>query len=871
MSWLKRKLDVLKKRKDAERRVPTQASLSQVEQLESRLCLGSLNSPDVGDWTPEDPNGTGLEPADVSVNLSQEETTQVEPDHGSSTNDSSNTQTAGTSGSASNTNTSRQTAGVLESGLDGNQTQVQLNGENPDTSSNVTMLPTSAGGGTEGAGDNPQTMGAVNNTGAGSSGEAGPDGGEQAVDGENGNLTSNTLAQQTNTGDFGHSQNVHLPPWWEGMEDPVTIRYDFRDVGEFENYITDEQKAVTLEALEQWSQASGGLIQFVQDTEAADYEIMNIGTGEMEAFYGQTGSGGLLGLGGGAVSRDENGQIVVAGNAWLDISENWDNEIGNGNPEDTVDFFTVVAHETGHVLGFNDSLVITQESDMMRGFYDQERGESSFAKAVQSGTMYTGIVDQVPADATFEMRAMMFPELTAVEVTTLLSRASAATVSEDAIIAVVDRGGTILGVHVEAQVIRDINDPTNMAIAAGFGAVGNGNNVIDTDAERRALAFFAEGAVAKARTAAFFSNGDPTNIDEQSPTGTRAPLTSRLVRFISQTTITQREVEGISSLDAPETLRGPGYVAPIGLGGHFPPEVRHTPPVDLFAIEHTNRDRVPGDPPVAAPVANLGLLANFQSPLINVNPAVFTPMVNPRTVNGNTVNANQDPNTPVGANDVLRFNISANVLDQTMVQGGVAADGLREPLSFGEVSGLDANARSRGIATLPGGIPIFRDTDAPGAQDFGIGDTLIGGIGVFFPGRDGFATYEQGFKPGVEQSEFERTNAPKVLEAEFMALIAIGGSLGAARVGIPLAKTDLFAGQAGLAAIGNIDLPFGRLDLVGISLQVIGPEASRQGVGEVILRGINIGTGPVSGAQIYAPPGAIPGRAVPFGLAGPAA
>ena len=413
-------------------------------------------------------------------------------------------------------------------------------------------------------------------------------------------------------------------------------------------------------------------------------------------------------------------------------------------------------------------------------------------------------------------------------------------------IAVVDRGGTILGVQVEQGVINNIDDPTNAAIAAGYGSAGNGNGIIDTDAERRALAFFAEGAVAEARTAAFFSNGDPTNIDNHSPVGTLAPLTSRLVRFISQTTVTQREVQGISALDAPAELRGPGLVAPIGLGGHFPPEVPHTPPVDLFAIEQTNRDRVPGD--ASATVADPTLLNNLNSSVI----APFTPMVNLRTVGGSLVNPNQDPANPPTPGDTLRFNIAYNNIDPTKV------DALREPLSFGEISGLDPNARSRGIATLPGGIPIFRDTNHDG-----VGETLIGGIGVFFPGRDGFATFEQGFKPGVAQSEYERTNAPKVLEAEFMALAAIGGSLGAAVQGVPKAKTDLFAGTD-IAAIPDIDLPFGRLDLVGITLQVVGPIAGREGVAEVLNRGLALGTGPVSGAQVYAPN--INGREVPFGL-----
>lgn len=854
MSWLKRKLDVLGHRKDAERRMPRQASLSQVEQLEARLCLGSLNSPDMGNWTPEDPNEAILDSSQVAMDLSIEETTQIEPDPGTDSSENhSQTESAPDAYhlSGSEDYTTNITMGL---GLDANQTQVDWNAEEPRAEESTT-LPASATGETE-TEDNPESMGVVQNTVEGSSGEGVNDG--QTETATTGSLTNQTYAQANAQG-HGGSENVYLPPWWNSLEEPVTIRYDFRNVGEYQNQITDEQKALAITALDNWTRATGGKLQFVQDTEAADHEIMNIGTGDLAAYGYTSGAEGKLGVGGGAVSRDAEGDIIVSGVAWLDSSENWDHAIGNGNPDGTVDFFTAVGHETGHALGFNDSAVFTTGQDIMLGFYEGERGASSFDYAVQSGTMHTGIISQAPEDAEYDVHALQMMQLTPAEVTLLLNRASAATVSDDAVIAIVDRGGTILGVHVEAGVIQNIDDPTNTAIAAGYGAAGNGNGIIDTDAERRALAFFAEGAVAKARTAAFFSNGDPTNVDETSPVGTRAPLTSRLVRFISQTTITQREVEAISALNAPDTLRGPGYVAPIGLGGHFPPEVRHTPPVDLFAIEHTNRDRVPGD--AVALVADPTLVNDFVNPGIV---APFVPMVNVRTVGGRPVNANQNPEDPPAAGDILRFNIPFENIDPTKV------DALREPLSFGEVSGLDPNARSRGIATLPGGIPIFRDCVAgPGGLDAGIGDTLIGGIGVFFPGRDGFATFEQGYKPGISQAEFERTNAPKVLEAEFMALVAIGGSLGAARQGIPLAKTDPFAGTA-LAALPDIDLPFGRLDLVGITLQVVGPIAGRQGVGEVILRGLAIGSnGQPSGGQIYAPTDAagnrVGGRAVPFG------
>lgn len=864
VSWLKRKLDVLGKRKDAERRLPQQVSLSQVEQLESRLCLGSLNAPHVGDWTPDDPNDP-LEPIEVSTEQTLSGTTQMEPDDTAvpPTLESPNTGTAPTGQTPTGPMTSASpTSTSLDVGLEANQTQIQwdetgdeTNGANTPSDGPIEFL------GPPVEVDDTESMGVVSNTGQGSAGEAGPDGGS-TEDIDTSNLTSNSYVG--NLSGFGETQEVHLPPWWQGLEGPVTIKYDFRDVGEFQNYISDEQKALVEDALATWSEASGGMVQFVQDTDAADHEIMNIGTGELEAFGHASGQGGKLGLGGGAVSREETGEIIVAGTAWLDVTENWDETIGNGDPAETVDFHTVVGHEIGHVLGFNDSFVYhTGETSIMQGYYDAERGDDSYANAVREGTMYTGIIDQASEEASYDMRAMTMTQLSADEVTRLLSRASAATASDDAVIAVVDRGGTILGVHVEDGVIRNIDDPNNQELARAFGGTGNGNGIIDTDVERRALAFFGEGAVAKARTAAFFSNGDPTNISEESPLGTRAPLTSRLVRFISQTTITQREVESVSALNANPNYRGPGFVAPIGLGGHFPPEVRHTPPVDLFAIEHTNRDRVAGNVTVQTPT-NFG--AAFDNtvvpPFLGITNDRFVQNPNPNGPNIlRPVNPNQNPNAAIGANDVLRFNIPQEFVGMNM------QDALREPLSFGEISGLDPNARSRGIATLPGGIPIFRDVAAgPGNIDKGVGDTLIGGIGVFFPGRDGFATFEQGFKPGVEQAEFERTNAPKVLEAEFMALVAIGGSLGAARVGIPGASVkganDPFAGT-NLAAIPNIDLPFGRLDLVGITLQVIGPEASRQGVGEVIVRGFQNLGGQVSGSQVYAPN--IAGREVPFG------
>ena len=109
----------------------------------------------------------------------------------------------------------------------------------------------------------------------------------------------------------------------------------------------------------------------------------------------------------------------------------------------------------------------------------------------------------------------------------------------------VDRTGQILGVRTEANV-----------------------NTSD-------LSFAINGAIAKARSAVFFSSG-------------QGILSSRTVGYLSQSTITQREVQANpTSLD--EQIRGPGFVAPVGIGGQFPPGIINQPLVDLFCIEHSNR------------------------------------------------------------------------------------------------------------------------------------------------------------------------------------------------------------------------------------------------------------------------------------------
>jgi len=541
-------------------------------------------------------------------------------------------------------------------------------------------------------------------------------------------------------------------------EEPLVIKYDFRDQEQFTNVLTAEQEAVIEQAMRDWELALHGAVQFERDTTAPDDTILNVGMGDLAAFNYRSAENGTLGLGGATLSFAEDGSPRLQGQIWLDESEAWDNEIGNGNVPDTFDLYSVASHELGHVLGLEDAP--SNDAGILNAGYQGERSVVDLYNTVAA----SGLLDSQPwndgAGYSVDASPMMSDpnQITAAEVANRLALASAVTQSEDAIIAIVDRNGRILGVRVE-------------------------QDVLDTITDTATLVFAIDGAVAKARTAAFFANGDPTNIDGYSPNGTATPLTSRLVRFISQSTVTEREVNSSPNIPDPDSPeRGPGFVAPIGIGGHFPPEVQHTPPVDLFGIEHTNRDSV-------------------------INPG-----------------ADGIRGTPDDFELQGRFNI-----DPAYVPAGQE---LFAPESYGFVSGMDEDAQSRGIATLPGGIPLFRDTDLDGN-----GDTLVGGVGVFFPGADGYASFEQNFIAGIGQTEYERTNAPKVLEAEFIALVTAGGSNSAVQAGAELAKPipgDIF------------DVPFGRLNLVGIELEVIGPTPGIQGVIDLLNFGFNL-TGGVPG------------------------
>ena len=104
---------------------------------------------------------------------------------------------------------------------------------------------------------------------------------------------------------------------------------------------------------------------------------------------------------------------------------------------------------------------------------------------------------------------------------------------------------------------------------------------------------------------------------------------------------------------------------------------------------------------------------------------------------------------------------------------------------------------------------------------------LVGGIGVFFPGPNGYASYEQNFVHASlrgsagPQSNSDRLNASKVLESEFIAYFAAGGTV----VGPGATPVTEFEGSAPLCEFG---MPIGRIDLVGITLEIFGPHPTRE-------------------------------------------
>jgi uncharacterized protein GlcG (DUF336 family) len=382
--------------------------------------------------------------------------------------------------------------------------------------------------------------------------------------------------------------------------------------------------------------------------------------------------------------------------------------------------------------------------------------EALEARALLAGNSGALLPIGIPATAGLAPTPANTTTLSTSDVQTLLQRAARATASDNAIVAVVDRGGNLLGVRVEGNVSPQIT--------------GNSEKLV----------FAIDGAIAEARTGAFFANN-------------QAPLTSRTIQDIAQSTMTQREIQSDPNINDPNsTLAGPGFVAPIGKKAHFPPRVMWTPQVDLQQIEQTNRDSI---------------ISNGADQI--------------RGTADDTILPN-------------RFNVPSQFIpagDQSLPAGfqktNPTATPDNPPESYGLISGLLPTAQSRGIGTLPGGIPLYKN------------GVLVGGIGVFFPGTTGFATEENSSLN--DAGFFDPTKPDLSQEAEYIAFVAAGGSKGAG-FSYNTPQVNAKFGLPSFPAGDNFDLPFGRIDLVGISLDIFGGHG-RQGPSNLVAFGKTLGLG----------------------------
>lgn len=748
MSWLDAIRDMFASNRDSDQRpYSSEERFGISEHLECRLVLGALSS-DTAVVTTSDSNSASS--ANSTTGSIGSSTTSSESNGITAASASTTSLTATVSDASETPSTASSVQDVSPEATASSGDRSKSNAESPETVLPATGPTTSTSDGASAAATNTgKTNGtdsssvsnnvlATNSTPITAVDTSTAQSPPAAIDNALTAVNKNVMVSSdmiSSSGAVATSQ-VQVPVWFTSESTVSTIHYDFRDENGVTNAMTSDQIAAAEQVLGDWSAASGGKVVFVRDTQAAAADIVNIGIGDMSAVPSSPANsvGTTIGTSRHAIVTAD-GNTTSVGTIWLNGNESWNIGAGTSTSGTLYDYQTVMAHEVGHILGLADD---PTQPGIMNPTYAGAQDLSGISTAWSNPTF--SLISSEDASG-FISENINNGQLSAADVSQILKRASVATPSNDAIIAIVDRAGNILGVRVE-------------------------QGVLDTIKDQKKLAFAIDGAIAKARTAAFFSN-DTTAV------------ASRTIQDLSQTTILQREVEADPNSSDP-TVTGPGFVAAVGLGGHFPAGIENTPPVDLFNIEASNRD------------------------------------------------------SQLPAAGKERFNI-----DLSNVSAGQQ---MTVPISYGTEAGISDASQNRGIGTLPGGLPIYYDPNHNG-----IGATLMGGIGVFFPGKDGLATYEQGFEAGVGQTEFQRLNTPLELEAEGIAFTALGGSYETAKFGLPSRVGEL----GGVAANPDIGVLFQNITLKGILLPVAGSTPGIKGLRDALVSLAPVlGTGTDSGQDM---------------------
>ena len=342
--------------------------------------------------------------------------------------------------------------------------------------------------------------------------------------------------------------------------------------------------------------------------------------------------------------------------------------------------------------------------------------------------------------------------LTPSDVQALLQRAAAAADLNNAIIAVVDRNGTILGVRVESGVSPQITDNTTN------------------------LVFAIDGAVSLARTGAYFANDT-------------APLTSR------------------------------------------------TGPADQPDDDHRSARWTP-TPTSPIPTATPRSMARASSRRWGSRGTSRRASCSRRRSTSTTSRA------PTGTASATRPGRGSTSRPST--------SRLRRrtwsPRSrTGVVTGILPTAQSRGIATLPGGVPLYKK------QPNGTPSALVGGIGVFFPGTTGLRHRgeldpQHAARCATSTSRISRTS-PSTWRSWRPAGASRPGCRSTAR-------------STARRRCPNFTEPFGRIDLAGITLNIFG-NGGLEGPSRMLAFGQKLGAGnPNDGTDMPVDPqgDTLPGR-----------